>query len=124
MMKKIQTERYRSDYIRYSVGFAVALILTYTAYLVTIGHGFDSVVLAAVLLVIATTQVVIQLFVFLHVGRESKPRWTAMSIVFIVMMTLVVVVASIWIMTNLNYNMHITPEQMQDFMLEQNRKGF
>ena len=39
-------------------------------------------------------------------------------------MLLIIVVGSLWIMANMNYNMHMSPEQIKDYMIEQNKKGF
>lgn len=115
---------YNREYQRYIVGLVGALGLTYSIYLLATSHALAGMWLAAVLLLIAATQLVVQLLVFLHLRNESKPRWTLWSIVYSVIMMLIVVIGSLWVMYNLNYNMHISSEQLDKHMLEQNKKGF
>lgn len=47
----------------------------------------------------------IQLYTFLNLGKETKPRWNLMAFLFTLMVTFILVVGSIWIMYNLNYNL-------------------
>lgn len=117
-------ELYRRDYLRYAVGYIGAMVIVYLMYFAVTQEWLGRVGLAVLLLVAASLQLLIQLAVFLHVGVENKPRWTMWSIIYTVAMMLVLVVGSIWVMANMNYNMHYTPEQMNDYMLQQNRKGF
>lgn len=113
-----------SEYKRYVYGLIAALLLTYAAYFAVTNEWLSGYALAGWLLGLAAVQFILQLVVFLHVGQESKPRWTMWSIIYTMMMMLIIVVASLWIMANMNYNMMMSPDQMQEFMLEQNKKGF
>lgn len=122
--EEINEAAYQAHIRRYIVGLIAAFTLVYFAYFAVTEAWFAGRALAAWLLAIAAVQFVLQLVVFLHVGQESKPRWTMWSIIYTFLMLLIIVVASLWIMANMNYNMHMSPEQMQDFMLEQNKKGF
>ncbi len=117
-------QKYRSEYYRYSAGFIGALLLTYLVYFSATGHWLGGMWLGALLLLAALAQTVLQLVVFLHIGNKKGPRWTLWSTAYMVFMVLIVVLASIWIMTNMNYNMHMSPEHMEEYMLEQNSKGF
>ena len=117
-------QKFRRQYYRYASGFLGALTLTYLMYFTATNGWLDGLWLAAFLLFLALVQIVLQLFVFLHIGREDGPRWTLISISYMSFMVLIIVVASLWIMANMNYNMHMSPEQMEQFMLEQNKKGF
>lgn len=116
--------KFRRDYYRYGSGFLTALVLTYLMYFSATGRWFAGLWLGAFLLALALGQIILQLVVFLHVGRENGPRWTLISIFYMCLMVLIVAVATLWIMANMNYNMHMSPEQMEQFMLEQNKKGF
>lgn len=122
--EEINETTYRAHIRRYVYGLIAAVSLVYLAYFAVVGEWFVGASLAAWLLILAGVQFVVQLVVFLHVGQESKPRWTMWSIIYTMLMLLIIVVASLWIMANMNYNMHMSPEQMQEFMLEQNKKGF
>lgn len=116
--------QYRKQFYRYTVGFGAALLIVYAMYFAVVENWFEGTSLAVYLLVLASIQFGLQMIVFLHATEEKRPRWTLWSIVYIFMMMLIIVVASLWIMHNMNYNMHMTPEQMREFMLEQNKKGF
>lgn len=122
-MKKNQETMYKQELYQYSAGFLGALVLVYLVYFATIGGWFGREGLAVFIIVLALMQLVLQLFVFLHIGRKSE-RMTLWSVAYGFVMLLIVVGGSIWIMANMNYNMHMTPEQMHEFMLEQNKKGF
>jgi cytochrome o ubiquinol oxidase subunit IV len=103
----------------YVTGFAVSIFLTITAYLLVTNHAFAKPVLVIAVIVLALTQFITQLVYFLHLGRETKPRWKLLVFLLMVMVVLILVFGSLWIMTNLNYNM--SPQQMQTYM--QNQDG-
>lgn len=116
---------FKNEILRYSTGFLLSLILSIAAYWVVVSDSFDSYsMLVAILLVLAAIQMFVQVVLFLHVGSEPKPRWQTYSYIFTWIMLLVIVVGSIWIMRNLDYNMHIRPEQADEYMLKQAQKGF
>lgn len=118
-------QQYKKGLYKYTAGLGVALLILYAMYFAVTGRWFESTALAAFLLVMAAAQFSLQMVAFLHVLDEKKgARWTLWSIIYSFIMMLIIVVASLWIMHNMNYNMHMTPQQMEDFMLEQNKKGF
>lgn len=112
--------------VGYVIGFIVSLMCTIGAYLVATRSNLDvsSNVLAFSLLSLAVIQLLVQLRFFLHVGSEPGPKWQSLSFVFTVLMLLVVVIGSLWIMLNLNYRMGMPADEMNDYMIEQNKKGF
>lgn len=73
---------------------------------------------------LAAAQMVIQLVFFLHLGNESSPKWNLAAFAFMLLMLGILVIGSLWIMNNLNYNMMMSPQEMNQYMLEQNKKGF
>jgi cytochrome o ubiquinol oxidase operon protein cyoD len=77
--------------------------------------------LVAVIVGLAIIQLFVQLFFFLHLGEESKPRWNLMVLLFAAMVVIIVVFGSLWIMNNLNYNM--MPDMNNKTEL-QDQKGF
>lgn len=110
---------------RYTTGFILALILSVVAYELTVSGWIENGVwLAFVLLLLAGVQMMVQVLLFLHLRHEQKPRWQTYSYIFTWLMLLVIIVGSIWIMRNLDYNMHISPDRMNEYMLEQAKKGF
>lgn len=108
----------------YIVGFGYALLLTLTAFWLVTSRVVDGGWLIAALVGLAVVQLVVQLIFFLHIGNESRPRWNLTALIFMLIMLIVIVAGSLWIMNNLNYNMMMTPEQMEDYMKVQREKGF
>lgn len=95
----------------YITGFVASLGLTIVAYSlveehVRTGHKvFAHELLIPIILSLAIVQLFIQLFFFLHLGKEGKPRWNVMAFLLMAGVVIIVVWGSIWIMYNLNYNM-------------------
>jgi cytochrome o ubiquinol oxidase operon protein cyoD len=111
--------------IRYVIGFAAALCLSVLSYLiVTKGIFASAVATMAVLLLLATIQLVVQLVCFLHLGVHGRSRSRTMTLGFTMLMMLVIVIGSLWIMRNLEYRMGMSGEAMSDYMQSQNKKGF
>lgn len=108
-----------------TIGFLLSLGLTICAYLVAVGNIKDSMAAVGVLVVLAATQLVIQLVFFLHFGEEKRPRWNMWSFVFMGLVLFIVVAGSMWIMYHLNYNMMtMSPDQKESYMQSQGNKGF
>lgn len=102
----------------YTIGFVWALVLTNAAF-ITVQLGLaNGWLLVLLLTILAVGQLWIQLHFFLHLGRESKPRWNLMMFLFAVLVVGILVFGSLWIMNNLGYhNMPATSsdaEIMQD----------
>lgn len=129
MSGKIQEKQVKNEHRSagsYLVGFALSLILTFAAYIPVVihqnsyheslSHGF----LIPYVLVIATVQLVVQLLFFLHIGQEKGPRYILVVFLSTVFLVLLIVIASIWIMGHLNYNM--TPQQIENYV--QSQDGF
>ena len=109
---------------RYVTGFAGALATTIVAFVLVSNHALTGGWLVAALVALALVQLWIQLAFFLHVGEEAKPRWRLTALLFTAVMVLVIVIGSLWIMYHLNYNMMMTPQQMDTYMKAQAKKGF
>ena len=101
----------------YVTGFASSLVLTVTAYLFVTHHALSRRVLIGAIVALALVQFLVQLVFFLHLGRETKPRWKLAVFLFMIMVVLILVFGSLWIMTNLNYRM--TPAQINTYMNNQ-----
>ena len=109
---------------KYLTGFILSLLLTGVAYALVVG-GSTSPWLLAILGVLALAQMVVQLVFFLHLGEEARPRYKIASFILMSLMLLIIVVGSIWIMNNMNYNMsNMTPEEKTNYMKTQYDKGF
>lgn len=103
----------------YTAGFALSLILTLAAYLIVSNNVFSGWALVYALTALAVTQLAAQLIFFLHLGRESRPRWNLTVMLFALMVVFIVVFGSLWIMKNLQYN-HVhggSPSQTNQFII-------
>lgn len=111
--------------IKYIVGFTSAMLLSAIAYLVVVEKWFEtSTQTMTVLLVLAAVQLLIQLICFLHLGVRGSSASRTLAIVYTLLMMLVIVVGSLWVVGNLDYRMGMSPEAMNEYMIEQNKKGF
>jgi cytochrome o ubiquinol oxidase operon protein cyoD len=109
---------------QYMLGGALAAVITGIVYFVAINKWLEGAQLAAFCLVLAAVQLGIHLAFFIHVRDREGPNWSAMSFMFTALTALIIIVGSLWIMMNLNYNMGMTGEQMNEYMMKQNKKGF
>jgi cytochrome o ubiquinol oxidase operon protein cyoD len=104
----------------YVIGFGLSIVLTLIAYLAVVNHLFSRRILLFVLPVTALAQFIVQLFCFMHLGREYKPRWKLYVFLFMVLIVIILVAGSIWIMANLNYHAQ-SAEQVNQYMRTQDR---
>lgn len=108
---------------QYVIGFVGAATLTILAYLSVKLDWFDATTTAIFVLVLAVLQFSVQVYYFLHLRGEAKPRWRSWTFVYSIVMMLVVVFGSLWVMYNLNYRMGMSGEAMEEYMLEQGKKA-
>lgn len=110
----------------YIIGFLLSLILTLSAYILAMIHitshheTLPHSILLPLLVGFAFLQLIVQMIFFLHLLHESKPRWNLLFFVATFSLVLLVVIASMWIMQHLNYNM--TPSEMLQYA--KNQQGF
>lgn len=122
MTEKVQKKHYQATTGAYVTGFVLSLLLTLLAYLLVTKSVVDTSLVVPGIVVLAVVQLVVQLVFFLHLGRETKPRWNLMAFLFMLLVVFIVVVGSLWIMRNLDYNM--MPRDMDAHMNKQKDKGF
>jgi len=116
-MKKPQLEHRHSpvSYVSYVVGFILSIFTTLLAYFFVVNHLLPKEALIYTVLAIAVVQLIVQVVFFLHIGRGS--HWKLVTFVFTVLVVGIVVVGTIWIMNNLNYNMmDMTPTEINQYM--------
>ncbi len=101
----------------YVIGFTLSIVLTLIAYLLVVDRNFSTNIIIAGIVGLALIQFFIQLYFFLHLGKETKPRWKLFVFLFMIMVILIIVFGSIWIMNNLNYRM--TPKQVNTYLNNQ-----
>ncbi len=102
----------------YLIGFLLSIYLTISAYLVVVYDKFSKNVAISMIIGLAITQFIVQAIFFLHVGKESKPKWNLIMFSFMVMVAAIVVIGSIWIMTNLDYHHGMSAEETNKMIIE------
>lgn len=108
----------------YIVGFGLAVALTLLAYELVVNHRLSGGVLVGSIMALAVVQLIVQLIFFLHLGREKSPRWNVAAFLFMLLILVVLVAGSLWIMYSMNYNMQMSPEQINEFMRQESNRGF
>jgi cytochrome o ubiquinol oxidase operon protein cyoD len=111
----------QSRVMAYVIGFVSSIVLTLFAYILVVNHVISGTGLVAAIVGLAIIQLFVQLFFFLHLGEEKKPRWNLMALLFAATVVIIVVFGSLWIMSNLNYNMMPNMNDKTDL---QDQKGF
>lgn len=101
----------------YVTGFILSIVLTLAAYFAVANHLMTGGGLYAAILGLAVLQLIVQLVYFLHMAKESKPRWNLIIFLSFVSIIVIVIVASLWIISHLNYNM--SPTQIDNYTFEQ-----
>ena len=118
-MEKQSVSRQVTGYV---IGFGLSIITTLASFYLVINKVFNGDTLLYVILAIAVAQLIVQVVFFLHIGRESA--WRAFTFYFTIFVVLILVIGTLWIMHNMNYNMmDMSPDQMRQYM-EDNTGGF
>lgn len=95
----------RTSLKSYAWGFLVCLLLTLAAYFSVTEQLFTGPTLQVIIGLFGLVQSWVLLAIYLEIGKESAPRWKLLVFLFGIMVTLIVVIGSLWIMHHLNYNM-------------------
>lgn len=98
-------QEFKKRITAYVIGFGLSLFTTLIAFALVYTAVFSSAVTVATIIALALAQLLIQLFYFLHLGREAKPRLNGMAFAFMSMVVLIIGLGSLWVMHNLDYNM-------------------
>lgn len=101
---KAYTEE-RGTLAAYIAGFILSVLLTLAAYYAVVNNIFASKTLSAFVLLLAVVQLIVQLVLFLHIGKEQKPRHKLSIMLYAVVVLCCIFFGTVWIMYNLDYNM-------------------
>ncbi|HET7059698.1 MAG TPA: cytochrome o ubiquinol oxidase subunit IV [Candidatus Saccharimonadales bacterium] len=109
----------------YITGFVLSVSLTAAAFFLVHIHvarhhtyPSDNFMMLA-LPALAVVQLFVQLVFFLHLSRRSNSRWNAWALAFAAVVVAIVVIGSLWIMSNLNYRMMYSPSQVKQYLKDQ-----
>jgi cytochrome o ubiquinol oxidase subunit IV len=109
-------ERTRSDVGIYTIGLALAVILTATSFWVANTSLLWAPGIPLGLGVLAIAQMGVHLVFFLHITTGPDNTNNVLALAFGVLIVTLVVAGSLWIMTNLNDNMMPPAELMNMHM--------
>jgi len=107
----------------YLSGFLLSLALTIASFYFALQHIESGHVwpphplILYLILGFAVAQFLVQSVFFLHLGKESRPHSNLIAFLFTLIGLLIVIGGSLWIMSNLNYNM--IPADMNTYMLKE-----
>lgn len=87
----------------YITGFILSIGLTLASYFVVYENLLpEKLHLIYLLMSLAVVQAVVQLLFFLHIGKESRPRWDFTVFLLMLGILAIIVIGSLWIMFELN----------------------
>lgn len=92
------------SFAAYFTGFFLCICLTLASYFSVVEHKFTGNSLLIWIGWLAIIQFFVQMVFFLHLGRETKPRWKQVAFWFMTLVVVILVFGSLWIMNNLNYH--------------------
>jgi cytochrome o ubiquinol oxidase operon protein cyoD len=101
----------------YVIGFILSVILTLLAFLIVWQSLLQDIYLVGSLIILAISQLYVQVIFFFNLDTETKPKWNTMAFLFMMLIVLIVVLGSLWIMTSLDYNM--MPDEVDTYLLEE-----
>lgn len=102
----------------YVTGFALSVALTLVAYFAVEKHALPSQTLVLVIALLGVVQLLVQLALFLHLGKESKPRMHLAAFLFMALIVGIIVVGTLWIMAHLKYD-PMPPIDVSTYLINQ-----
>lgn len=82
----------------YVIGFVLSIVLTILPLVVVLNDMMEKTPTLIFILIMAILQFLVQLFFFMHLREEKKPRYNVMALIFGIVILITVVAGSIWIM--------------------------
>lgn len=108
--------------LSYVTGYVLSVILTLSAYVlvsthISHQHNYPSDTFMKLSLpALAVIQLFVQMILFLRLGRDKKPKWNTYTFGFALLIVLIIVVGSLWIMSNLDHHMMYSPEEINKYL--------
>ena len=91
----------------YAAGFIGTVLLTLAGFFLAVGVPEPKMSIDLALAAFAVVQAALVLYFYLDLGRETKPHWNLIVFLFMLLVTVLVVIGSLWIMYHLNYNLMV-----------------
>lgn len=94
------------------LGFIFSLILIAASYRIVTHYHLSQAVMVEAVVTLGVVTALLQLIFFLHLGLESKPHWNTIMFCFMALLMVILILGSMWIMSNLSYNVMPSMEKM------------
>jgi cytochrome o ubiquinol oxidase operon protein cyoD len=89
----------------HTIGFGLAVLLTASSFALAATHLLTPASLVAALVVLAIGQMVVHLIFFLHITTAPAHKTNVLAILLTLLIIALVVIGSLWIMSQLNHHM-------------------
>jgi cytochrome o ubiquinol oxidase operon protein cyoD len=89
----------------YMTGFILSVILTVIPFAIVMHPIMTPGATLLTIVGFGLVQILVHLVYFLHMNTSSAQRWNTVAFVFTVLITIIVVVLSIWIIWSMHYYM-------------------
>ena len=91
---------------QYTIGFILSIILTLIPFGMAMA-GMTGGLVIATIAITAIAQVLVQLVFFLHLNGSEQQRWDSIAFIYTILTIAILLIGSVWVMTNLHANMMI-----------------
>ena len=105
----VENREATANYLSYTVGLGLAVLLTIASFVVAQTNLLWPPGIAVGLIVLAFAQIGVHLVFFLHIGTGPDHTNNVVALAFGVLIVFLVIVGSVWIINNLNWNMMEMP---------------
>ena len=87
------------------IGLVLSIILVLASYRIVTYYHLTSMELVYTVFGLGILQALLQLVFFMHLGLEDRPYWHLILFLFTATIVIIVIAGTIWIMSNLAYNL-------------------
>ncbi|WP_219837258.1 cytochrome o ubiquinol oxidase subunit IV [Paenibacillus sp. R14(2021)] len=94
----VHSEESHGSIRSYTIGFLCSLVLTVISVAIAVGGWLEGSAKAIVLMAAGVLQLAVQLFFFMHLREEKKPRYNLISLILGLVILVIIVGGSLWIM--------------------------
>ena len=105
----VEEQEPTANYLSYTVGLGLAILLTIMSFVVSQTNLLWPPGIPVGLIVLAFAQIGVHLVFFLHIGTGPDHTNNVVALAFGVFIVFLVIVGSVWIIANLNWNMMDMP---------------
>jgi cytochrome o ubiquinol oxidase subunit IV len=105
----VEEQEPTASYLSYTAGLGLAILLTIVSFVVSQTNLLWPPGVSVGLIVLAFAQIGVHLVFFLHLGSGPESTNNILALAFGMLVVFLVIAGSIWIITNLNWNMMEMP---------------